>query len=790
MAPFQSDDGFTAVLVPCVHPIPTFKPSLKTIMKSLISTILLLCGTAPWAAATLINVDFNTATSPTCDGTGFVLGTTGDFWNGVNAKSASNLKDSAGAASTIGFNVVSSHFNGTTPFFVHPATSTTSPLGDYLNIYRNGSIPAATITLTGLEPLQKATIVLFGANSAQQGAKFTINGITKATADSNASLNPMVEGDEYVKFTDVIAAADGSVTIDWVSNGTGVGHNWSCLNGFQVQPEALPGPPNIILPSTVALTPDGTVQNKDITVSNSSADSPLSVTAVDFTGADMAAFSLVTSLPLAVPTGGNATLTFTFNPVGISGTVDAAMSVTSNDPDGSPTEVTITGQVLDPVAFLNPSPLDFGAMAPTDPASDLDLTITNNGWNNAMTLTPPTISDTPYAAPAASRFTLQTAPAASVAAGASTTATVRFDPAGLAGRAVALLDFETNDPAKPTQQVMLTAVTPLAAGALSDNFDAEYASSVWDNPWDASSFTDGRANFTGVDYTRRQYLRTVAADFKTIDFTVTATLNRGNNAGGDGCAFFGIGKGERNSGYFNEPSGSDAIYLRLRSNGWSNSGNILAEVNNGTAFTSFGLPNDATGNAIPVRMSFKAATSTATITLDTDGDGFETTDPTLTAVNTNLSPTDSHLFGGGSGGAFLDNVVVTLGVADPYTTWADGWADPVLSDKTSGGDPDFDGIPNLLEYVIGGDPRVSSTEFLPKQAIVGTNLVLTYKRSDASEADTTQTGQWSTNLIDWHPISPEWLSENGTDPDDMRIVIPLAHAAGGKLFGRLHVTQL
>ncbi|MCX6877926.1 MAG: autotransporter-associated beta strand repeat-containing protein [Verrucomicrobia bacterium] len=124
-----------------------------------------------------------------------------------------------------------------------------------------------------------------------------------------------------------------------------------------------------------------------------------------------------------------------------------------------------------------------------------------------------------------------------------------------------------------------------------------------------------------------------------------------------------------------------------------------------------------------------------------------------------------------------------------FSTWADSWTAPALADKTPGGDPDGDGISNLLEYVIGGDPRVSSTGFLPEQAIVGSDLVLSYQRSDDSEADTTQTGQWSTNLTDWYDLAPVQVNENDSAPDDMEIRIPLSNAADGQLFGRLHVTM-
>lgn len=128
-----------------------------------------------------------------------------------------------------------------------------------------------------------------------------------------------------------------------------------------------------------------------------------------------------------------------------------------------------------------------------------------------------------------------------------------------------------------------------------------------------------------------------------------------------------------------------------------------------------------------------------------------------------------------------------VSTAGGYNAWVLGF--PGLTDTTPGGDPDADGISNLMEYVVGGDPRVSSTQFLPAQSIVGSNLVLTYKRSDTSEIDTTQTGQWSTNLTVWTDIAPVLVNENGTNPDDMMISIPLTNAVDGKLFGRLKVAK-
>jgi hypothetical protein len=81
--------------------------------------------------------------------------------------------------------------------------------------------------------------------------------------------------------------------------------------------------------------------------------------------------------------------------------------------------------------------------------------------------------------------------------------------------------------------------------------------------------------------------------------------------------------------------------------------------------------------------------------------------------------------------------VIKLVRVDGFASWADSWTEPPLSDKAPGADPDNDGISNLLEYILGGDPRVSDTGILPEATIQGDFLVLSYKRSDASKLDTT-----------------------------------------------------
>ena len=144
-----------------------------------------------------------------------------------------------------------------------------------------------------------------------------------------------------------------------------------------------------------------------------------------------------------------------------------------------------------------------------------------------------------------------------------------------------------------------------------------------------------------------------------------------------------------------------------------------------------------------------------------------------------------------SGTGVLSVVEVVL---DPYASWINGAAynTPPLStaDKLPTADPDGDSINNLMEFVLGGNPVVSSQSILPTQATVGSNLVLSYKRSDASEFPaTTQTGQWSTDLSTWTTVTPVLVAENGAAADDMTISVPTSNAVAGRLFVRLKVVK-
>jgi len=231
---------------------------------------------------------------------------------------------------------------------------------------------------------------------------------------------------------------------------------------------------------------------------------------------------------------------------------------------------------------------------------------------------------------------------------------------------------------KPILYVSTISKTMLTAGALacsgavfgattfSDDFTGG-ASANWENPA-AADYTSDTAAFTGVGNNGRIFLRTQDADYNGVDFTATVDLARGNAGDGSGSTFFGIGSGDQTPGGaapWGEPASGEYIYLRIRGNAWTSE---FADINsNGGGTTVYGLPHSslAADAFLPVQLSYVAATSTATFTLDTDGNGFDGSDPAVTHSNTNLSPTASRVFFGGnaatgSGSSAGDNFSITV----------------------------------------------------------------------------------------------------------------------------------
>ena len=111
-----------------------------------------------------------------------------------------------------------------------------------------------------------------------------------------------------------------------------------------------------------------------------------------------------------------------------------------------------------------------------------------------------------------------------------------------------------------------------------------------------------------------------------------------------------------------------------------------------------------------------------------------------------------------SGGAITGVGQIQVGVAsaDPFADWMSTNYWSISSPRQPGGDPDNDGIENLLEYVLkNGDPSASNPGILPTVSASGTNpMVFTYLRRTAATG-TTQTFESSPSLAvgSWTPLA-------------------------------------
>ena len=138
----------------------------------------------------------------------------------------------------------------------------------------------------------------------------------------------------------------------------------------------------------------------------------------------------------------------------------------------------------------------------------------------------------------------------------------------------------------------------------------------------------------------------------------------------------------------------------------------------------------------------------------------------------------------GSAGVFQDLAVTVTGSA--YDAWIAGYPG-AAGLPAAGDDPDHDGIPNLLEFALGGNPAQSDPNIMPSASTTGsgsaTYLTLTFRRA---RADVTYTVQGSSDFSNWSsiPFTPVAVGELQTVSDTAA-----SGSANPKRFLRLKVTM-
>jgi hypothetical protein len=132
----------------------------------------------------------------------------------------------------------------------------------------------------------------------------------------------------------------------------------------------------------------------------------------------------------------------------------------------------------------------------------------------------------------------------------------------------------------------------------------------------------------------------------------------------------------------------------------------------------------------------------------------------------------------------------------PFQTWALTF--PALDTEAKrlpDADPDFDGLNNLMEFVLNGNPGVSDNAAInPALDASGENFIFNFSRRDDSVAGSTLVFQHGSDLSGWTDVAigassnlPTVEVQQGTPADAITVTIP--KSPGGTLFGRLKVTQ-
>ncbi|HEY1050379.1 MAG TPA: hypothetical protein VGE39_11510, partial [Prosthecobacter sp.] len=122
-------------------------------------------------------------------------------------------------------------------------------------------------------------------------------------------------------------------------------------------------------------------------------------------------------------------------------------------------------------------------------------------------------------------------------------------------------------------------------------------------------------------------------------------------------------------------------------------------------------------------------------------------------------------------------------------------------DAADNADADHDSYGNLMEWFMGRNPVINESISAPQVTVDDFEISVTLSRSDSAEAAGVFTLEWSTDLLNWHPVllpaasgvAEDGVSitvqENSTANDSIVVHIPRANAPSGRLMARLRATM-
>ena len=132
-------------------------------------------------------------------------------------------------------------------------------------------------------------------------------------------------------------------------------------------------------------------------------------------------------------------------------------------------------------------------------------------------------------------------------------------------------------------------------------------------------------------------------------------------------------------------------------------------------------------------------------------------------------------------------------VIDSYQTWLQQrFTGAPTSLVNPGDDADADGVVNLLELVLDGDPLAADPSVLPRLEATDAGFEFSFTRNAEATGFTEQKVQYSADLVHWHDILLDdledprvWLGEIQSGRQQVRVALDPGLAVDGRLFGRL-----
>ena len=233
----------------------------------------------------------------------------------------------------------------------------------------------------------------------------------------------------------------------------------------------------------------------------------------------------------------------------------------------------------------------------------------------------------------------------------------------------------------------------------------------------------------------------------------------------------------------------------------STGGGISTKITNwngtsGTGHTTLTVPNATVNGTIAVSLDTSAMVNFTeeprSFTLLNAGSVNGTLSPTPTVIAPNFPGTGSWSVSINNGDLQLN---YSLASADPYAAWAT--TNSLTQDNAlATADPDHDGIQNLIEFIIDGNPNTATEAGkLPSAMLSGNDMVFSYLRSQAA-AYLNPTVQYGSDLTAWttaangiNGVSINVTANVSPGTDQVRVTIPRSLASGAKLFARLNVTN-